>query len=116
MSGKLQAPRGDGHHKEEGVLQSLPDTASGCAVLHLVILELSPPFGIYQVSLRKLIDFDEFGVSFEKCNRTRGWAVKVMRIQKDRHYHHGTKMTVIFAIKPGHPDLPPHVQGSIECP
>jgi hypothetical protein len=56
-----------------------------------------------------LIDFDEFGVSLEKCNRTGGWAVKVLRVRKDGHYHHGAKITVIFAIEPGDPQLPPHV-------
>jgi hypothetical protein len=39
-----------------------------------------------------------------------------MRIRKDGHYHHDTKMTVIFAIEPGNPDLLPHAQGSIERP
>ncbi len=47
-------------------------------------------------------------VTFEKCNHTGGWAVKVMCVRKDGHYHHGTKMAVIFAIEPGNPDLLPH--------
>jgi len=64
----------------------------------------------------KLIDFDEFGVSLEKCNCTGGWAVKVLRVRKDGHYHHGAKITVIFAIEPGDPRLAPHVRGSIERP
>jgi hypothetical protein len=29
-----------------------------------------------------LIDVDEFGISFEKCNRTTGWALRVFRVEK----------------------------------
>jgi hypothetical protein len=59
---------------------------------------------------------DEFGVSFERCNRTGGWAVKVLHVQKEGHYHLGIKITVIFAFEPGNPRLPPHVRGSLEHP
>ena len=59
---------------------------------------------------------DEFGATFERCNHTGGWAVKVLRVQKDGHYHHGIKITIIFAIEPGDPALPPHVRGSLERP
>jgi hypothetical protein len=59
-----------------------------------------PPLGIYGVPRRIIIDVDEFAVTLEKCNRTGGWAVKVLHVQKDGHYHHGVKMTVIFAIEP----------------
>ncbi len=75
-----------------------------------------PPLGVYLVPWRKLVDVDEFGVLLEKCNCTGGWAVKVLRVQKDGHYHHGVKLTVIFAIEPGDPDLPDHVCGSVEQP
>jgi hypothetical protein len=74
-----------------------------------------PPLGIYGVQRRILIDVDEFGVTLEKCNCTGGWAVKVLRVRKDGHYHHGIKMTVIFAIEPGDPALLPNVCGSLEC-
>jgi hypothetical protein len=53
-----------------------------------------------------LIDVDEFGISLEKCNCTGGWALRVFRVRKDVHYHHGAKITVLFAIKPGDPALP----------
>ena len=42
--------------------------------------------------------------------------MKVLRVRKDGHYHHGIKMTVIFAIEPGDPALPAHVRGSVERP
>ena len=61
------------------------------------------PLGVFQVPRRMLIDVDKFGVTLEKCNRTGGWAVKVLQVRKDGHYHHRAKITVIFAIKPGDP-------------
>ena len=64
---------------------------------------MPPPLGIFQVPRRRLIDVDEFGATFEKCNRTGGWAMKVLRVRKDGHYHHGIKITVIFAIEPRDP-------------
>ncbi len=69
---------------------------------------MPPPLGIFQVPRRRLIDVDECGVTFERCNRMEGWAVKVLRVHKDGHYHHGIKITVIFAIKSRDPALPPH--------
>ncbi len=42
--------------------------------------------------------------------------MKVLRVRKDGHYHHSIKITVIFAIKPRDPALPPHVRGSLEHP
>ena len=76
-----------------------------------------PPLGVFQVPLQRLIDVDEFGVTLEKCNRTGRWAVTVHCVRKDGHYHHGIKMTLIFAIGPGDPALPAHVvRGSVECP
>jgi hypothetical protein len=74
------------------------------------------PLGVFQVLRRMLIDVDEFGVTLEKCNRTGGWAVKVLRVRKDGHYHHGAKISVIFAIEPGDPALAPPIRGSVERP
>ena len=74
------------------------------------------PLGVFQVPRRKLIDVDEFGITLEKCNRTGGWALKVFRVRKDGHYHHGSKITVLFAIEPGDPALPPETRGSVERP
>jgi hypothetical protein len=36
-----------------------------------------PPLGVFQVLRWRLIVVDEFGLTFEKCNRTSGWAVTV---------------------------------------
>ena len=75
-----------------------------------------PPLGVFQVPRRRLIDVGKFGLTFEKCNRTSGWAVIVHRVRKDGHYQHGMKMTIIFAIEPGDPALPAHVHRSVERP
>ena len=64
----------------------------------------------------KLIDVDEFGVTFERCNRKYGWAPKFSRVRKDGHYGHGTKITVLFAIEPGDPTLPENARGSLQNP
>ena len=37
----------------------------------------APPLGISQVPRRMLIDVDEFGVTIEKCNRKKGWVLKL---------------------------------------
>jgi hypothetical protein len=74
------------------------------------------PLGIFGVPRRKLIDVDEFGILLEKCNPTGGWVLRVFRVRKDGHYHHGAKITVLFAIEPGDPALPPHVRGSVQRP
>jgi len=42
------------------------------------ILELPPPLGIFQVPQRRLIDLDDFGATFESCNRMGGLAVKLL--------------------------------------
>ena len=75
-----------------------------------------PPLGIFQVTLFRLIDFDEFGVTLERCNRSCGWALKVFRVRKDRHYKVSRKITILFAIEPGDPALLPHIHGSVTNP
>jgi hypothetical protein len=39
-----------------------------------------PPLGVRTIPRRKFIDVDEFGVEMNRCNCTRGWAVKFFRI------------------------------------
>jgi hypothetical protein len=75
-----------------------------------------PPLGIFQVPLFRLIDFDEFGVTLEWCNRSCGWALEVFRVRKDGHYKIDRKFTILFAIEPGDPALLPHVHGSVANP
>ena len=75
-----------------------------------------PPLGIRDVPRFKLIDFDGFGVSLEKLNRTGGWALSIYRVRTDGHYGHGQKITCLLAIEAGDPRHPPGTCGSIENP
>jgi hypothetical protein len=75
-----------------------------------------PPLGVVRVSQAKLIDVDECGISFEQCNRSKGHSLVGVRIRKPGHYTRGTKLTIIMAVEPGNPTLPPDVDGSIERP
>jgi hypothetical protein len=108
--------QGAWHHEEEDIYGRVPNATTRCAVSGVGILEFPPFLDIYLVPRMKLIDVDEFGVLLEKCNRTGGLAVKVLRVQKDGHYHHGMTLRVIFAIEPGELDLPDHVCGSVKRP
>ncbi len=74
------------------------------------------PLRIFKVRQRKLINIDEFGVTLKRCNCTSSWALKVFHVQKDGHYGHGKKITVLIAIKLGDPALALHVYGSVEHP
>ena len=49
------------------------------AVQHCVFCfwNRAPPLGIFQVPRRMLIDVDKFGVTIERCNRKKGWALKL---------------------------------------
>jgi len=76
----------------------------------------APPLGIFQVPWRMLIDVDEFGVTIERCNRKKGWALKLFPVRKDGHYGHDQKLTILFAIEPGDPTLPANVCGSVGHP
>lgn len=75
-----------------------------------------PPLGIRDVPRYKLIDIDEFGMTLEKLNCKGGWAMKIFRVRKDGHYHHGAKVTCLLGIEPGDPRVPTNQRGSIENP
>ena len=75
-----------------------------------------PPIGILRVPRYKLVDIDEFGLTLEKCNQTGGWVLKMIRVRKDGHYHHGNKATVPLAVEPGDPRVPAGTNRSIEWP
>ena len=75
-----------------------------------------PPLGVRTIPRRKFIDVDEFGVELNRCNRTKGWAIKFYQIRKAGHYSRTHKLTVLIGIKPGDPRLPANLPGSIENP
>jgi transposase len=74
------------------------------------------PLGVRGTPQRMLIDVDEFGITLERANHKNGWASKMYRVRKDGHYQHGEKITVLFAIEAGDPNLPADVYGSVAHP
>jgi hypothetical protein len=75
-----------------------------------------PPLGVRTISRWKFIDVDEFGVKLNRCNRTRGWAIKFFQIRKAGHYSQTQKLTVLIGIEPGDLRLPANIPGSIKNP
>ena len=78
--------------------------------------EQPPPLGVHTISRRRLIDIDEAGFEISRVNRTSGHSITSIRIRKQGHYTRDTKLTVILAIEPGDPTLPPGTRGSIQHP
>ena len=74
------------------------------------------PFGVRGVARRRLIDIDECGIELQSCNRSSGFAYTGARVRKPGNYSRDVKVTVILAIEPGDPCLPPHVYGSVQNP
>jgi hypothetical protein len=69
----------------------------------------------------KLVDFDEFAMPLEKCNRTQGWALVCRRVRKEGHYHlsyHrvGNELTCLMAIEPGDRHVAAGQLGGLENP
>jgi hypothetical protein len=75
-----------------------------------------PPLGVFQEHRRTLVNFDECGIGLEQCERSKGHALQGIRIRKPGHYTRDTKYSIIVAIEPGNPNLPPHQDGSVERP
>ena len=77
---------------------------------------LPPPLGVVGLERRRLLDFDEMAVFMEQINPKYGHAHKSIRIRKPGHYSKSEKLTVIMAIEPGDPSLPPNQDGSVQNP
>ena len=76
----------------------------------------SPPLGVVGVQRRRLLDMDEMAITSEQTNSKHGHSHTAIRIRKPGHYTRSKKITVVMAIEPGDPSLPPNVDGSIERP
>jgi hypothetical protein len=75
------------------------------------------PVGAVGIQRRFLTDVDECGFEIDDANANYGHAVKGLRVRKPGNYGRGkVKITVILAIEPGDPNLPAHVQGSVQRP
>ncbi|GKZ00788.1 hypothetical protein MPSEU_001030500 [Mayamaea pseudoterrestris] len=75
-----------------------------------------PPLGVVTVRRNQFIDFDECAFNLEKTNRSTGHSAVGVRIRKPGHYSRDQKITLLMAIEPGDPALPPNVAGSVDNP
>ena len=76
-----------------------------------------PPVGIQGIPLRRYIDVDEAGFTLTSCEPKYGKALSCVRVRDTAHYKKGQKgLTLVLAVEPGNPALPPHVYGSIHNP
>ena len=76
-----------------------------------------PPVGIHQIPLRRFIDVDEAGFTLSACESKYGKAVTCVRVRDTGHYKRGQRnLSLILAVEPGNPTLPPHCYGSIQNP
>ena len=74
------------------------------------------PLGVSDVQRPQFINVDEFRISLEQTNKKYGYALTVHRVRTPGHYTRDVKLTVLFAIDPGNPGLPGHLQGSVQRP
>jgi len=77
---------------------------------------LPPPLGVVGIPRKKLIDVDEFCIELVKTNRKQGHAVTGLRIRKPGHYTRNGALCCLYAIEPGDPNVPAHIDGSIQRP
>ena len=76
-----------------------------------------PPVGIRGILLSQFIDFDEAKFCLSGCESRYGKSQTCVRVRDTGHYKKGQQgMTLILAVEPGDPRLPPHVYGSIQNP
>jgi hypothetical protein len=108
--------------KEVGMTEKKASTEAYQAYLPINLLKVElfwtrpPPLGVFQVPRRTLVDFDECGIGLEQCERRKGHSLQGIRIRKPGHYTRDTKYNILMAIEAGNPNLPPHVDGSIDRP
>ena len=78
---------------------------------------LPAPLGVHGANLWELIDVDETGFYLKSVTPNYGRAHTSCRVRFPAHYtRKEPKINVIFGIEPGNPNLPPHVDGSVERP
>jgi hypothetical protein len=72
--------------------------------------------GVHGVPRRFLLDTDECGPNLTVACKKLGHAVKGARVVQRGNYDPQTKLTIIFVMEPGDPNLPPGELGSVENP
>jgi len=78
---------------------------------------LSPPLGIHNIPMHRLIDIDETGFYLKKCSSNYGRGHRTCRVRCPQHYRRNElKINVILAVESGNPNIPHHMDGSINRP
>lgn len=76
-----------------------------------------PPIGIRDIPFYRMIDMDEAKFCLDGIESKYGRALTCVRVRDTAHYKRGNRgITLILAIEPGNPNLPPHIYGSIQNP
>ena len=75
------------------------------------------PVGIYGVPFFRLIDIDEAKFCLDGIESKYGRSLTCVRVRDTAHYKRMSRgITLILAVEPGNPHLPPHIYGSIQNP
>jgi hypothetical protein len=78
---------------------------------------LPPPLGIYLIPLYQLIDIDETGFYLSDCCSNYGRSFSCIRVRVPAHYtRKQTKVNIIAGVEAGNPNIPAHLDGSVERP
>ena len=76
-----------------------------------------PPLGVFGIPIWRLIDIDETGFYLSDCGSNYGRGYSCCRVRVPAHYtRKEAKLNVLAGIEAGNPNLPPHVDGSVERP
>ena len=76
-----------------------------------------PPLGVVGVRMIRFIDVDETGWELSGCGSSYGRAPLGVRSRKLGHYSKTSdRINLFMGIEPGDPNLPAHVDGSVENP
>ena len=76
-----------------------------------------PPLGVFNVPLHRLLDIDKTGFYLKKCASNYGRGHRTCRVRCPAHYRRNeSKINVILAIEAGNPNVPSHLDGSIQRP
>ena len=91
-------------------------SASALRKLHL-FNTCAPPLGVCGVPMHQLIDIDETGFYLSSCGSNYGRGYSCVRVRVPAHYfRREMKIDVLVGIEAGNPNLPAHVDGSVQRP
>jgi len=78
---------------------------------------LPPPLGVQGLPVHRYIDIDETGFYLKKLSRNYGRGHRTCRVRYPAHYRRNeAKINVILAVEAGNPNIPAHMDGSLNRP